>query len=269
MRVGVVGHGVIGSAIARMVLQQTEHSLVIYDKFQAAHRTSDKKDAINGCDLVMLSVPTPTGADGLSCDLSAVEESVRWISAPLCIRSTIPPGTVDRLSAEYERAIAFSPEYIGESQFHPWRQEGQCGFLIVGGPASIFEAMKCLYQSCVGPGVQYYHTEARVAELCKYMENCFLATKVAFVNQFHDIAQAFQIDFGELRDLWLADPRIGESHTLVTEERGFRGRCLPKDIAAIVAALRPFGGAPLLEAVMEFNASVCRKADEAVTASRG
>lgn len=95
------------------------------------------------------------------------------------------------------------------------------------------------------------------------MENCFLATKVAFVNQFHDIALAFEVEFAELREMWLADPRIGASHTMVSEERGFRGRCLPKDLAALIAAMRPLGGAPLLEAVLSYNTALCHKADAA------
>lgn len=91
------------------------------------------------------------------------------------------------------------------------------------------------------------------------MENCFLATKVAFVNQFHDIAEAMKVDFIELRELWLADPRVGRSHSYVTEQRGFRGRCLPKDLRAMIAAMRAYGGAPLLEAGLAYNNS--RKAD--------
>jgi hypothetical protein len=102
----------------------------------------------------------------------------------------------------------------------------------------------------------------KTAELCKYMENTFLATKVAFVNQFYDLAQVYGVNYNELRELWLADERIGRSHTIVTEERGYRGRCLPKDIAAIIQAAKPFGGAPLLEAIDRYNDEVCRRADE-------
>jgi UDP-glucose 6-dehydrogenase len=93
------------------------------------------------------------------------------------------------------------------------------------------------------------------------MENCFLATKVAFVNQFYDIATAMNVDFDELRELWLSDERIGRSHTLVTEERGFRGRCLPKDMKAMISLMRQFGGAPLLESVLAYNNEVCDAAD--------
>jgi UDP-glucose 6-dehydrogenase len=85
------------------------------------------------------------------------------------------------------------------------------------------------------------------------MENCFLATKVAFVNQFYDIAMELGIDFEELRELWLADPRVGYSHTVVTRERGFGGRCLPKDLSVLISAMKPMGGAPLLEAVWAYN----------------
>jgi hypothetical protein len=56
---------------------------------------------------------TPTAADGFSCDLSAVEECADWITPPFGIRSTVIPGTVDRLAAHTGKAIAFSPEYLG------------------------------------------------------------------------------------------------------------------------------------------------------------
>jgi UDP-glucose 6-dehydrogenase len=94
------------------------------------------------------------------------------------------------------------------------------------------------------------------------MENAFLATKVAFVNQFYDLARAYGVNYNELREVWLADERVGRSHTMVTEERGYRGRCLPKDMAAIIHAARMVGGAALLEAVDRYNDEVCRTADK-------
>jgi UDP-glucose 6-dehydrogenase len=81
--------------------------------------------------------------------------------------------------------------------------------------------------------LKYFSTTARAAEICEYMEN------------------------------WLADTRIGSSHSSVTAQRGFRGRCLPKKISAIVAAMQPYGGSPLLEAVMEYNTRLGAVADAA------
>jgi UDPglucose 6-dehydrogenase len=263
MRLGIVGHGVVGSAMARFLSKSPAHEVVIFDKFLPPFNNPALKEAINTCELVFLCVPTPPAPDGMSCQVSAVEESVGWITAPMCIRSTVIPGTVDRLSAATGKRIAFSPEYLGEQPGHPWHEEGECDFLIVGGPGDLCELVAAAYSACLRPGTKCYCATARAAELCKYMENCFLAAKVAFVNQFYDIAQAFGVDFEELRELWLADPRVGSSHTVVSQERGFRGRCLPKDVSALVSAMRPMGGAPLLEAILSYNRALCDSADQA------
>lgn len=123
------------------------------------------------------------------------------------------------------------------------------------------------YQAHLGPLVRYYRTDAKPAELCKYMDNCFLATKVAFVNQFYDLARAHGVNYSGLPELWLADARTGRSHTIVTSERGFRGRYLPKDIAALISDAHALGGAPLPEVVDQYNDQVCQRADEARAAS--
>ena len=261
MNLGIVGHGVVGSAMERLFRCTTQHTLALYDKFKPGCSSAEHINAINRCDLVFVSVPTPASSDGQGCDLSAVEECVAWIQAPMCIRSTIIPGTCDRLAAATGKPLAFSPEYLGESSSHPWPEDAMCGFLIAGGPDHLLDLVEQAYRPAMREGTQFLRTTALTAELCKYMENCFLATKVAFVNQFFDIAAVFGVDYLDLRKLWLADPRIGESHTSVTAERGFRGRCLPKDISAMIAVMQLHGGAPLLEAVRSCNDTVCATAD--------
>jgi UDPglucose 6-dehydrogenase len=261
MRIGIVGHGIVGSAMSRFFPRNPSYAVTIYDKFRPPYDTDQQLRRVNESDLVFLCVPTPTAADGASCDVSIVEECVSWIEPPICIRSTIVPGTADRLSAQTGKAIAFSPEYLGEHPDHPWHEECACGFAIVGGPPDLCDLVLSAFGDVHGAGLKTYRTTAATAELCKYMENCFLATKVAFVNQFFDIASAFEVDFGGLRELWLADSREGESHSRVTAERGFRGKCLPKDMSALATAMQPLGGAPLLEAIIAYNARVCENAD--------
>jgi UDPglucose 6-dehydrogenase len=262
MKIGIAGHGVVGSAIACFFARRSEHELAIFDKYRPPYNTAECRESVNASGLVFVCVPTPSGPDGFACDTSAVEECLEWVLPPVCIRSTIVPGTVDRLARETGKAIVFSPEYLGEQPNHPWHVEGACGFMIVGGRPDLCDLAISAYSPCVPETFRFYRTTARTAELCKYMENCFLATKVAFVNQFFDIAGEMGIDFAELRQLWLADPRIGPTHSSVTEERGFRGRCLPKDVSALVAVMKDLGGAPLLEAVLEYNRKVCRVSDE-------
>lgn len=263
MNIGIVGYGVVGKALARLFGYEAGNpDLHIYDKLLPGMNDARSKAAIRTCDLVFVAVPTPEAPDG-TCNISAVEEVVSWVSPPMCLKSTVLPGTVDRLVKRTGKRICFSPEYVGETKWHPWKGIESHGFVIVGGEKSLCDLVVRAYQAFLGPQVHYYMTDARTAELCKYMENSFLATKVAFVNQFYDLAQAYGVNFNELRELWLADERIGRSHTVVTEERGYRGRCLPKDIAAIIRAARAVGGAPLLEAIDRYNDGVCRRADEA------
>lgn len=268
MRLGIVGYGVVGKALAKVFrFEAGNPDLVIYDKFVKGMNSAARRAALEECDLVFIAVPTPEAPDG-RCDLSAIEEVVTWVKPPMCVKSTVPPGTVDRLAAETGKSICFSPEYVGETVWHPMKGIESHGFIIVGGERSACRLVTQAYQQFLGPLPHYYTTNARTAELCKYMENAFLATKVAFVNQFYDIAQGLGVDYDELRELWLADDRIGRAHTIVTAERGYRGRCLPKDMASIIHVARQAGGAPLLEAIDRFNDEVCRKADEAKHAAR-
>ncbi len=268
MKLGIIGYGVVGKALAQVFRYDTGNAdLVIYDKYVKGMNSPRQRAALQECDLVFIAVPTPEGPDG-SCDLSAIEEVASWVSPVMCVKSTVPPGTVDRLAAKTGKTICFSPEYVGETLWHPLKGIASHGFVIVGGEKSACKLVIQAYQQYLGPMPRYFITDAKTAELCKYMENAFLATKVAFVNQFYDLAQGFGVDYNELRELWLADERVGRSHTIVTAERGYRGRCLPKDVASIIHAAKQAGGAPFLEAVDRFNDEICRKADEANSAAQ-
>jgi len=122
-----------------------------------------------------------------------------------------------------------------------------------------------LYKTVFSSDIVIHQTDARTAELAKYMENCFLAVKVTFCNEFFDLAQVYGIDYNELRELWLLDPRIGRSHTFVfPEARGFGGRCLPKDIQGLVEAARALGYEPsLLAAAIAANDTMRQRAARA------
>ena len=259
MKLGIVGYGVVGKALQQCLSSNRANNIVIYDKFKKPFDGSDRQEEINNCDLVFVCVPTPSRTDGC-CDTSAVEECVGWITRPICIKSTVVPGTVERLSSA-NRQIAFSPEYIGQEPHHPWKTIASCGFAIVGGPPEVRELVIKVLRSCLSTETPIRETDSRTAELCKYMENCFLATKVAFSNQFYEIAEFFDVDFEELRSLWLLDSRIGESHTAVYPDRGFAGHCLPKDLRAIIAATKEFGGSPFLEALLAYNERLLQRTE--------
>ncbi len=119
MKLGIVGYGVVGKALAKVFRYDSGNSgLVIYDKHLKGMITAGRRAAIQKCDLVFVAVPTPGRSDG-SCALSAVEEVASWVSPVMCVKSTVPPGTVDRLAAWTGKTICVSPEYVGETLWHP------------------------------------------------------------------------------------------------------------------------------------------------------
>lgn len=253
MNIGIVGYGVVGQAVQK-TLKPGGHKFVTYDIQDK--RSSRRK--IDACDLVFICVPTPESPDG-SCDTSIVEKVVSWVNAPMCIRSTVPPGTTTRLRRKYIKPLCFSPEFLGETPWHSYHNLERSNAVIVGGNQVACKLVISAYKQTWGPGPVYWRTDSMTAELCKYMTNCYLATKVAFVNQFFDIAALFGVDFDELRELWLFDDRVGRSHTIVTPERAYGGKCLPKDMAAIIQAVRLESEAPLLQAVEEYNDSLIQR----------
>ena len=70
-----------------------------------------------------------------------------------------------------------------------------------------------------------------------------------------DVAEALGVDYNQLREVWLADPRIGRSHTFVyRNNRGYGGKCLPKDTSALIHQGKAAGvDMSLLECVREKN----------------
>lgn len=232
-KVGVVGGGVVGGAMVALCGPDT----IVYDPYKP--ELARNKDKINTCDVVFICTPTPMSDDG-SCNTSIVEETVAWVEAPLMIiRSTVAPGTTDRLREKYNKHIVFQPEYLGETVAHVFGSMAEREFVVLGGTPEDVSAAADFYKHYYNAYVRFYFGDAMTAELCKYMENAFYAMKVTFVNEFYDIAKAHGADFNQLRELWLADTRISRDHTLVyPDNRGFSGKCLPKDCNAIVHSSR-------------------------------
>ena len=248
-RVGVVGGGVVGSAMVKLCGPET----VVYDPYRPEF--AHTRDQINACDAVFVCVPTPM-KDDRTCDTSIVEEAVAWIEAPLIVvRSTVTPGTTDRLCQKYGKHVIFQPEYLGETPAHIFATMGEREFVVLGGTPEARSRVADFYKHFYNAYVKFYLCDATTAEVAKYMENAFYAVKVTFVNEFHDIARAHGVDFNTLREVWLADTRISRDHTFCyPDQRGFSGKCLPKDCNAIVKSAEARGYEPkFMKACLAIN----------------
>ncbi|MCA0753558.1 hypothetical protein KP806_00725 [Paenibacillus sp. N4] len=226
MKIGIIGYGHVGKAMFKQF-----PAAAVYD----GPLGIGSREELGGLDAAFVCVPTPEAADG-SCDTSVVEEVLSWLEASvIVIRSTVPVGFTDSQIRATGKRIVFQPEYYGETAAHPFSDLTSRGWMTFGGLKPDVKLAVKAYQSVCNAEVKFVMTDARTAELAKYMENCFLALKVTFCNEFYEIAQAFDVDYSELREVWLEDPRIGRSHTFVYEEnRGFGGKCLPKDLNSML-----------------------------------
>ena len=248
MKITIAGYGSVGSYVAGLF---SDFEPTLYDPPLGLGTVDDLRDA----DFVIVCVPTPQLLSG-ACDTSIVEAVVGLADPRVAIvcHSTIAIGTTERLIAETGKPFVFMPEYAGEADHHPLRDPRNRRFLIYGGHDPATSAVQALYGRAYGTGVRHFRVPPTVAEVVKYMENAFLATKVAFCNEFFDLCSAVGVDYDWVRLLWLQDDRINPSHTLVTGERGYGGQCFPRDMAAVSATGRD-PGAPMaiLEAVQRAN----------------
>ncbi len=184
-----------------------------------------------GFDFAFICVPTEMKDDG-SCDTAVVEQAVYETEAEvIVIKSTIPPGTTDKLILKSGKNIVFSPENYGVTQH--CREEP--GFVILGGKRELRDKVAGLYSKVKNGYYKIRFTDAVTAELWKYMLNCFLALKVTFCCEFADLARKFNVSYPELRELFVMDERVGNSHTYVYAEKPFYdSHCFNKDIPALV-----------------------------------
>lgn len=245
MRVGIIGMGVVGSAQAAMF---AEHQLITYDP-----ATDDAyPDEIADCDLVLVCVGTPEGKDG-SADLSQLELAASELppDVPVALRSTVPPGTTDRLFAG--RLYCHAPEFIGESVLHSWQRSREVPYMILGGEP---EATRFFHERFASVFLGAIHECSAIeAELAKYAANLYWAARVTFVNELALICEWFGADYENVRAAWLNDPRMTSVYTRrAGYPPGFGGRCWPKDLAALIAASIEAGYDPgFLRAIVAAN----------------
>ena len=259
-KIGIIGYGYVGRAFDNFF--KNHYDVSIYDP---SYIMSCTKEDINKCDLAVICVPTPENADG-SCNTSIVEETIQWLNTPLILlKSTVEIGTTDRLIKTYNKEIVFSPEFAGESKY--WTPDGftndvkQTPFFIFGGKKELCYKLIEIYTPITGPSKTYRVTDPINAEIAKYVTNTHLAMKVAYCNEIYDLCEKLGTNYYEVRDLWLLDPRTTKSHTAVfTGERGFGGKCFPKDTKAMVKLGEKVGiDLSILKTVLESNKDQLKK----------
>lgn len=260
-KIGVMALGMVGGSILRYYEKHRGYvvgrDLFGYDPMKPLHdlATLDRE-----ADVVFVCVPTPywTGEEGRrGFDDSYVRDAIGSLTGSkiVVIKSTVLPGTTDRLQAEFpHHRIMFNPEFLTEvtadqDMAYPDRQ------LIGATEKSFTAATDILYLLPMAPYERVL--KAKEAEVVKYFSNTWFATKVIFANQMYDLCQALGVDYDTVRDGAAADKRFtGRSHLEIFHKgkRGYAGKCLPKDTRALIELGEKVGvEMALLKRVEELN----------------
>ena len=226
--------------------------------------TEDIAEAVPAADVVMLAVGTPSRRGDGHADLSFVFEAARQVADALdgytvvATKSTVPVGTgreIARIIRERRPDAAFdvvsNPEFLREgSAIGDFMRPDR---VVVGVESERAQAvMQALYRPLFLIETPVLFTTLETAELIKYAANCFLATKITFINEIADLCERLGADVQDVAKGIGLDGRIGRY--FLHAGPGFGGSCFPKDAAAF-ARIAEEAGAPsaIVEAVLQQN----------------
>lgn len=250
-KIGIIGGGFVGSAIARYFERKGE-DVKVYDKFKDSH----KAEEVLHQDFIFIAVPTPFNK---KIDLSIMDEAMANAARAdhgkiVIIKSTVIPGTTEKYQKQYPHLkIIFNPEFLTEET-----ADQDFGFpdrQIVGYTNESYSIAGDVAQILpLAPFSRIVPSTA--AELIKYFGNNWFAVKVAYANQMYDVCEKLGVEYDIVSDGVAADKRIGSSHLGVWHKgyRGYGGKCLPKDIRAMIEFAGDLGlDMKLLKAAEEIN----------------
>lgn len=259
--VGVIGVGVLGSAVVDVFKYYTE--VRAYDVARNAGSTMG--EAANQ-DVVFVCVPTPPDDRG-ACDVSAVRSVVADVHelndggrTRVVIKSTIAPGTAAELYEAFgdRLQIYHSPEFLTERI--ATLDMGCEQRVIVGSGSGLPDPLLARLYAAAQPGTRLQWCSWDEAALVKLLLNTYFANKVLFFNEMAQICGAMGLQYDTVRDLALGDSRVGPHHTRVPGhdgQLGVGGHCFPKDLSALIRHAEAIGVVPtMLRAVMEKNLEV-------------
>ena len=251
MKVDAINRG--ESPVVEPGIGELVHDSVGAGRLQA---TTDARLAIEGADVSLLCVGTPSTARG-DTDLTYIRRAVAdlreamEVATPpasglhcVVVRSTVPPGTVsgvvapvftaDPLPEGWSVATAMCPEFLREG----------CGvedffappFVVVG--TSDPRAHRALGEMFAFLDLDVHHVEVGAAEALKYACNAFHAVKVTFANEMGRVFSAYGIDSREVMEIFAEDTKLNVSKAYLRPGFAFGGSCLPKDLRALMSMAR-------------------------------
>lgn len=205
--------------------------------------TSNAQEAVEFGEVIFNCVGTPGREDG-SADLQyvlAVAKSVgKYANSPniLINKSTVPPGTARKCAEiicaenpQSEVEVVSNPEFLAEGKAvydftHPDK-------IVIGTTSTRAAAMlRKIYTGRIRTYIPFVETDWETAEMIKYANNSFLATKISFANELANICECVGADVKQVTQAMGLDYRINPR--FLNAGIGYGGSCFPKDVRALI-----------------------------------
>ena len=259
MKLGIVGHGFVGTAVDHGFTKDVQ-KFIVDPKHNSTNTIEDLVKF--GPDAVFVAVPTPMLESG-ECNTEILETVMQQLNknkgSLVIVKSTVPAYKLQSILEQcVDIRIVYNPEFLTEKNYiEDFRNPAMHVF---GGQLNNTEQVEEIYKKhSVCNTCPVFHTDIKTASLVKYAINSFLATKVTFFNELYDVYKAAGgTDFKQLTNIISSDPRIGDSHMKVPGndgQRGYAGSCFPKDTNALAYFAREILNTPFtqLETSIEIN----------------
>jgi UDPglucose 6-dehydrogenase len=225
---------------------------------------------VQDCDLIFVTVGTPQNRTG-AIDLSIIKKAMISLGKSIqkskkqhiiLIKSTVVPGTMkdvilpilennSKKKAEKDFGLISNPEFLQESTAIKDTKFPHA--VVLGGYRTKFMKKIEKFFTKLHPKTPIIVTNHQTAEMIKYANNSFLATKISFINQLSNICQKIPgANIDDVAKTIGLDPRIGG--LFLNAGPGYGGSCLPKDMKALIKFAKITGVKPtLLNAVEDVN----------------
>jgi UDPglucose 6-dehydrogenase len=211
-------------------------------------------------------VPTPSNKDG-SINLKFIKKASKNIGLYIktlkdyhvvVIKSTVVPGTTGDVACSIlekcsskkvgqDFGLCMNPEFLKEGT--AIKDFLETDKIVIG---AIDKKSGNLLEKIYEPWdkkIPRIRTNLRTAEMIKYAQNAFLATKISFINEIANICKKSGVDAKDVAYAIGLDPRINPR--FLNFGVGYGGSCFPKDIKALIAASEKIGYNPKLLKIVE------------------
>ena len=219
IKVGIVGCGFVGGALKAWLDANNPNVQVL-----VSDPPKGMNDDLSGIDVAFVQIHVPTEDDGTQ-DLTLMRQLIKALpDVPVFVRTTILPGTSERLSRETGRQVRYMPEFLSERTYiEDFRKQA----LVFTGAVDLLVK--------VFPGKKFTVMSPLEAELAKYIHNVFGAYKVTYFNAAREYVEKMGGDWAKVHTGVLLSGYINDTHTYVPGPDGrfgYGGKCFPKDVNA-------------------------------------